>query len=145
MIVVSKNQFRLLDGSMRRIVEANLPLAAHFHQLLFAAHPQLRALFPQDLAGLQAKFEDMLVVLVSGLTISDEVNEPLRQLAIRHLEYGAEAAHYPVVSDILLETLRTLPGADLSEAEFTAWSELLAAVTDFLVRETLIAQGAETI
>ncbi|KIT15055.1 globin domain-containing protein [Jannaschia aquimarina] len=139
MIMVPPKQFRLLDRSLRRVVDARLPLATHFYGRLFAAHPALRPLFPTDLTAQQRKFEDMLVVLVSGLTVPDGVAGALRQLAVSHIGYGAKPEHYPVVAEVLMDSLRTLPGAGLLPEELGAWSGLLDTMVYVLVEETRAA------
>jgi hemoglobin-like flavoprotein len=90
-------------------------LAHRFYQRLFETAPQLRRLFPTDLSALEVHFEEMLASVISQLGRMTAVDASLRDLGVRHLRYGAQPQHYPLVRDVLVKALEAQSAGDWSE------------------------------
>lgn len=84
----------------------------------------MRALFPDDLRHQQQKLTQALVVLVRGLDQPQVLEPVLRQLGARHAGYGAQAGHYAVVGEALIETLDELGGEPMDASTRAAWAGL---------------------
>jgi nitric oxide dioxygenase len=80
-------------------------LADAFYFKLFAAHPQLRALFPTDMAAQKEKLLASLRTVVIEMHRPDVVGTALARLGKSHVGYGAKPEHYPVVCQMMLEAL----------------------------------------
>ncbi len=99
-----------------------------FYARLFALAPSARALFPDSLEAQQQKLVHALHVLMRGLDHPDPLEPLLRQLGARHVAYGAQAAHYVLVGEALIDTLDQLGEAPLDPATRAAWSRFFGWV-----------------
>jgi hemoglobin-like flavoprotein len=87
-------------------------LAERFYELLFSAQPELRALFPQDLAEQMTHFTNTLALVIEHLGRVTAVDADLRALGARHLQYGAQPQHYTIVRDLLVTAIEEQSGPD---------------------------------
>ena len=79
---------------------------------------------------------NMLVVLRESLRDLDDIVPDLEDLGERHVEYGAQAEHYPVVGEVLIGTMAEVAG-DRWKPEYTAaWQEAYGVV------QTVMLAGA---
>ena len=113
--------------------------APRFYERLFTLAPAVRSLFPDDLRHQQQKLTQALVVLVRGLDQPQVLEPVLRQLGARHAGYGAQAGHYAVVGEALIETLDELAGEPMDAGTRAAWAGLYGWVA-----ATMLA-GAESV
>lgn len=104
--------------------------ASTFYDTLFEIAPELRALFPPQTSDQARKFAATLVVAVNALSTWDALLPIVEALARRHLAYGVEPAHYRIVEQALIETLKTC-GA--SAAEKTTWRMAYRALADHMI------------
>ena len=65
----------------------------------------LRGLFAADLSAQTRKLADSLTWVVSHLRQTDEVVRQLHELGRRHIGYGAQPAHYPIVAAALVAAI----------------------------------------
>jgi len=96
----------------------------HFYERLFELAPAVRALFPPELKHQQIKLTQAVSVLVRGLDAPAALVPVLRHLGARHAGYGAEAGHYAVVGEALIDTIDALGETPLDGATRSAWSQL---------------------
>jgi hemoglobin-like flavoprotein len=82
---------------------------------LFETAPQVRAMFPADMAEQQKKLMATLGVVVNGLSNLESVLPAASALAKRHVAYGAKLEDYPVVGSALLWTLERAMGGCMDE------------------------------
>jgi hemoglobin-like flavoprotein len=69
-----------------------------------------------------------LVLLRKSLRDLDAIVPKLRELGARHVAYGAEPEHYPVVGTVLIASMAAI-ASDAWTSEFeTAWSEAFEIV-----------------
>lgn len=104
-----------------------------FYQRLFAAHPELRALFTRSSLGAQNKmFAQKLTTIVDHLDDATWMKRELGTLAANHVGYGVTPEMYPWVGDALLGTLAEACGdawtAEADRAWRDAYSSLVAAI-----------------
>jgi hemoglobin-like flavoprotein len=95
--------------------------AALFYARLFETDPALRPLFKGDLTEQGRKLMQMLSVAVKGLDRLDELVPAVRQLGVRHVQYGVTDAHYDTVATALVWTLEQGLGPDFTPEAREAW------------------------
>lgn len=131
------------------LVEADLPVltehgdrfAAEFYATLFELAPELRSMFPTDMAAQRRKLFDELSVLVErARQVADAASvdafvERARDLGDRHDGYGVTAPMYRVVEVALLAAVReVVPRHDLEDAHQRAWTRLYRMVAGAMKR-----------
>jgi len=129
-----------LETSFDQIAPRGDELMDVFYARLFAAAPSVKPLFAgTDLRRQKAMLLAALVLLRRSLRDLDSVTPALRELGARHVRYGAQPAHYPVVGQVLISSMVQVAG-DTWTAEYEqAWTEAFAIVADVML------QGAQSV
>lgn len=104
--------------------------AAVFYGELFRAAPQLRPLFPADMTGQGRKLCAMLTAAIAAAGNPEALEPVAADLARRHVGYGVEADHYPVVGRALLAALARL-GA--TPEQIDAWRRIYAELSRVMI------------
>jgi len=100
-----------------------------FYERLFAAHPEVRALFHRSTPGAQNKmFAQKLTALVDHLDDPHWLGRVLSMLAANHASYGVTAEMYPWVGEALIATLREACGDAWSPEAEHAWTDAYASL-----------------
>src|SRR5580692_9027363 len=95
---------------------------ALFYERLFAANPAFRPLFKNDMRIQGVKLMTMLALVVYNLPEPGQILPAIRDLAIRHVEYGVTLADYDTLRDALLGTLEQILGKEFTPAAREAWT-----------------------
>ena len=126
--MVTEHQVDLIRESAEHLAEANVAATNAFYANLFKAAPGVRSLFPDDMFEQSEKLWNSIVMVVESADDLAEIEDALMALGARHVGYGAEPAHYAVVTKVLIETISILMADAWSEAHQTAWAAALEAV-----------------
>jgi hemoglobin-like flavoprotein len=125
-----------LDAVERTVqaVEADPEAFAHrFYEELFALAPDIRDLFPQDMAEQRGKLVEEILFLAGAARDLTGFTERARDLGARHRHYGVRARHYQLFETALLGTLaQMLPGDWTPEVE-EAWRRLHRLVSETML------------
>lgn len=107
-----------------------------FYSKLFMANPSLRNMFPKKMDEQYTKLMDMLSVIIARLDRMDELTEDIAAMARRHVHYGVRPAHYKLVGNALLWTLRQGLGQDWTLDVEQAWTKCYSNLADTMMRAT---------
>ena len=137
---MTDRQILILQDSWKQFLKTDSQLVGDvFYSRLFLLMPSLRHLFKNSMTDQYAKIVDMLSLIVSKLDKLDELSEDIKQLAIRHEEYGVRPGHYKLVGDALLWTLAKGLGKNWTEELAQAWFICYTFLAD-----TMILAGGST-
>ncbi|MXO61007.1 hemin receptor [Altererythrobacter salegens] len=128
----------LVQQSFAKVAPIAPQAADIFYGRLFEVAPQVRAMFPDDMAEQKRKLMTTLGVVVNGLTRLDDILPAVRSLARKHVSYGAVPAHYGMVGETLLFTLETGLGEEWSADLHDAWTEA------YTILSTAMIEAAES-
>jgi hemoglobin-like flavoprotein len=110
-----------------------------FYARLFEAAPAVIPLFAgTDLKRQKSMLLAALILLRKSLRDLDSIVPKLRELGARHVAYGAEPEHYPVVGEVLIASLAEIAGSAWSPEHERAWAEAFGVVAGAML------EGAET-
>lgn len=118
---MTPRQIALVRASFDRVLPMTAKTAEQFYARLFETAPQVRSLFRSDLPSQGAKLMAMLASIVQSLDRPDELVPAAQRLAERHVDYGTLPEHYPVVGQVLIETLQEGLGAAFDAETKDAW------------------------
>jgi hemoglobin-like flavoprotein len=96
-----------------------------FYRHLFISNPELRALFPEDMASLRRKLVQTLAMMVHRVDDPESLGSMLRNLGARHQAYGARSEHYAPVKHALIEAFSDTVGEEFDENARLAWTSML--------------------
>ena len=95
---------------------------ALFYERLFEVNPDFRPLFRDDMRIQGVRLMTMLAVIVYNLPEAGQSPPAIRDLAIRHVEYGVRPADYDALREALLWTLEQALGKDFRPSVRKAWT-----------------------
>jgi hemoglobin-like flavoprotein len=109
-----------------------------FYARLFEAAPAVKPLFAgTDLKRQKTMLLGTLVLLRKSLRDLDAIVPKLHELGARHVAYGAEPEHYPVVGRVLLASMAEIAGPAWTPAYEQAWTAAFGVVAGAMI------EGAE--
>ena len=120
---MTPEQVKLVQESFKKVVPIAGTAADLFYDRLFTIAPEVRTLFPDDLAEQKKKLVAMLATAVTNLHQVEKIVPAVQDLGKRHVAYGVTAQHYEPVGAALLWTLEKGLGPDFTPAVKTAWTE----------------------
>jgi len=119
---VNATQQELVQTTFARLAVMPEVAGALFYERLFAINPSFRPLFKNDMRIQVGRLMSMLAMVVYNLHQPGQIARSIRDLAIRHVEYGVKLADYDALREALLWTLERVLGEDLTPAVRDAWT-----------------------
>ena len=132
---MTPDQVKLVQDSFAKVAPISQKAAELFYGRLFEIAPQVRAMFPDDMTEQRKKLMATLAIVVQGLNNLDAILPAASALAKRHVSYGAEPAHYPVVGQALLWTLEQGLGPSWTPEVAAAWTGAYTTLSVFMISE----------
>lgn len=112
------------------LVKAQLDaIVATFYQRLFDTHPEVRTLFPLEMARQRSHLAVAISLVVKHADDLEPIRSTLEEIGARHVTYGAERAHYGIVRDTLVASLAEHAGSAWTPELERAWSAALDRVS----------------
>jgi hemoglobin-like flavoprotein len=130
---MTPEQVRLVQDSFATVAPISDRAAEIFYGRLFEVAPQVRALFPDDMTEQRRKLMATLAVVVNGLANLESILPAASALAKRHVDYGAQPGHYPVVGEALLWTLERGLGPAWTPDVAAAWTAAYTTLSGFMI------------
>jgi hemoglobin-like flavoprotein len=128
-----------LETSFDLVAPRGDELMDTFYERLFTAAPAVRPLFARtDLRRQKGMLLRALLLLRESLRDLDAIVPTLRELGGRHVAYGAEPEHYPVVGEVLIVSMAEVAGDAWRPEYEQAWSSAFEIVADAML------EGAES-
>jgi len=119
---VNAAQQELVRTTFARLAVMPEVAGALFYERLFATNPSFRPLFKNDMRIQGVKLMTMLAMVVYNLPEPGQVLPAIRELAVRHVEYGVKLADYDALREALLWTLEQALGEDFGPSVRKAWT-----------------------
>lgn len=127
-----------LEESFDAVAPRGDELMNEFYGRLFEAAPAVKPLFAgTDMRRQKAMLLSALVLVRKSLRDLDSIVPKLRQLGARHVAYGAQPEHYPVVAEVLIASMAAVAGPAWKPEYEQAWGDALGVVAAVMI------EGAE--
>jgi len=117
---------RIVADSFARMLPRADELVTVVYRKLFAADPDLRALFPEDMSGQREKLAHALKLAIEGLHEPTRITHMLRELGRRHGGYGVTPGHFETLGQALFGAVRELDGESWNDELGRAWRRAYA-------------------
>ena len=132
---MNSTQVKLVQESFAKVVPISEAAAVIFDDRLFEVAPSVKAMFPDDMSGQRKKLKTMLAAVVNGLGNLESILPAASALAKRHVNYGAQPEHYPVVGGALLWTLEKGLGEAWTSDVADAWTAAYGTLSGYMISE----------
>jgi nitric oxide dioxygenase len=119
---MTREQITLVKQSFEQLAVDTDGFAALFYSRLFLLDPGLKLLFRGDMKQQGKKLTMAIASVVRGLDRPGDVLPLVRQLAVRHLDYGVKPEHYPLAGAVLFWSLEQGLGKAFTADVRTAWT-----------------------
>ena len=130
---MTPNQVALVQTSFASVAPIAGVAADLFYDRLFEIAPDVRRMFPNDLAEQKKKLMTMLGTAVAGLSKPDSLLPMVRALGARHAGYGVTAEHFPPVGAALIWTLEKGLGEAFTPEVKAAWVEVYGVLSQTMI------------
>lgn len=127
------SSYALLEPRLDTLVE-------NFYDRLFTTAPGVRSMFPDDMSTQRSHLASALRLVAKNIANIDSLAEPLRAMGARHIGYGAQEAHYPVVRDTLVASMAEVADDAWTDRIGADWKAALNAVAGFMIEGAHSAQ-----
>ena len=122
------------------LVEPIAPQAAElFYANLFALDPSLQPLFKSDRVAQGEKLMQMISLAVGMLDRPQVLQPVLRELGVRHADYGVREEHYDSVGTAFLATMEQGTGVAFTDDVREAWVEVYGEIAGTMKQAARIA------
>lgn len=129
-IALVQNSWRLLRG-LDPLLIGDL-----FYSKLFLDHPEVRSMFPKDMAGQHEKLIEKFNIIIARLDHLEDLKNDIAALARRHVGYGVTSHQYAFVGAALLWTLERGLGDDWTPAVAEAWKACYGLLSAAMIQST---------
>lgn len=130
---MTPNQVTLVQTSFAKVAPIAGVAADLFYDRLFEIAPDVRRMFPNDLADQKKKLMAMLGTAVAGLTKPDALLPAVRALGARHAGYGVTAEHFAPVGAALIWTLEQGLAEAFTPEVKAAWIEVYGVLSQTMI------------
>ena len=136
-------QIELLETSFQAIAPRGNAFVTAFYERLFTHSPQTRAFFAStDMKEQRKKLLGALVLVIQNLRKPEVLTSALKGLGQRHVKYGVQPEHYPIVGAILLDTFADFLGEHWTPAHHDAWAEAYEVVCTIMLEGASVPTSA---
>ena len=123
-----------LEESFDLVASQGDALMDDFYARLFDTAPAVKPLFAgTDLRRQKGMLLAALVLLRKSLRDLDAIVPKLHELGARHVHYGAQPAHYPVVGEVLIASMAEVAGTAWCPRYERAWSAAFDVVASTML------------
>jgi nitric oxide dioxygenase len=141
--MISDSQIALVQSSFEDVLPIADTAGMLLYERIFTLVPQVRGLFADDIAPQAKRTIGAVKFAVERLGRLDEVAPYLVKLGARHVNYGVEPEHFPVVGAALMWTLEQGLGDTFTAEVRDAWAAAWEIVGGSMLTGLLEARAAQ--
>ena len=128
----------VLEQSFAQIKPRATKFSASFYSTLFTDYPQVQPLFAHtDMTEQRKHLMSALILVIDNLREPDVLNDALKNLGAKHVNYGTIQEHYPIVGAALLKTLNSYLGDEWTPDVRQVWMDAYQVIAKIML------EGAE--
>ena len=127
---MNPEQIKLVQTSFEKIAPDAEKLVDDFYGRLFEIAPEVRPMFKTDMTSQKKKLLDSLALVVISLHNLGPIIPKIKDLGVKHVEYGVKDEHYDLVGDALIYSLDKNLGNDFTPELKEAWVEAYGILAD---------------
>ncbi len=124
----------VVESSFQIVASRGADLVHGFYNRLFERHPEVRKLFSASShEDQERKLLTAMKTVVANLRQPAAMKKIMKSFGEKHQKYGATAQHYPIVTELLIESMRDVAGDQWQEAYAVAWRNALKTISQMML------------
>ncbi len=117
-----------VQATLDLLLQEEDKFAMRFYDRVFERAPEVRELFKSNMLDQGRMLTHMLGGVIHGLSRPDHLVVGLKKLGDQHRKYGVNKSHYPVVKEVLLETIYEQLGEEATDDVKDCWRQAIETV-----------------
>lgn len=105
-----------------------------FYRLLFEHHPEIRALFPDNMETQKTSLLSMLNSAINGIEYIDDLKKELIDLGNKHKDIGIKKEMYENFIASIITAANLSSDFSLTDRELTAWENTFRKISDIMLK-----------
>lgn len=106
----------------------------NFYQLMFEHHPEIHALFSENINEQKTKLLTTLDNVINGIDYINELEPTLIELGLYHKNIHITAEMYDDFVSIIVETANNSSDCRLTNKELTDWENAFREISDVMLK-----------
>jgi len=102
------------------------------YDYLFYLLPDVKVLFPHDIDKQGRMLVSMINLILESFYNHSLINK-IKDLTIRHINYGVKLYHFYIMGEVLLYTLNEVLGEEFTEECFVAWKKIYSSMLRIII------------
>ncbi|NEO32593.1 MAG: flavohemoprotein [Symploca sp. SIO3C6] len=124
----------VLEQSFEKVKPQANEFATSFYENLLTDYPETKPLFANtDMESQKQKLLTSLVLVVENLRKPDVLENALKSLGAKHVDYQVIPEYYPYVGQALLKTFEHYLDSDWTPEVKQAWTDAYSAITSLML------------
>lgn len=124
----------VLEQSFEKVKPQANEFAASFYENLFADYPETKPLFANtDMKNQQQKLLSSLCLVIDNIRKPEVLQNALKVLGEKHVDYKVMPEYYPLVGQSLLKTFEHYLQSDWTPEVKQAWIDAYGAITSLML------------
>ena len=125
----------LLEQSFEQIKPRANEFVASFYENLFTAYPEVKPMFAEtNMAEQRKHLLAALVLVIQNLRKPEVLEDALKTLGMKHVNYGTMPKHYPAVGEALLKTFEQYLQQDWTPEVKQAWIDAYGVIMQKMLK-----------
>jgi methyl-accepting chemotaxis protein len=130
---MTPEQIKIVQTTFEALAPQGEAIIEQFYSTLFAENPGVREMFPDDMTEQNKHLLGAVALVAKNAHKLDTLIPALKEMGARHVGYGAQEAHYPIVRDTMLVALGNVAGDAWTPDVKGAWEAALNAVAGAMI------------
>lgn len=121
-----------VQATLEELLIEEEKFAESFYQKVFERAPEVQELFTTNMLDQGRMLTHMLGAVVHALSRPDHLVMGLKALGEQHANYGVALEHFPLVQEVLLETIYEQLGEMATPRVKSSWEQAITQVIDLM-------------
>ncbi len=123
----------VLKSSFAKIKPQAEAFTSSFYDNLFNDYPEIKTLFANtDMRRQRTHLMRALTLVIDNISTPKQIEEALKELGARHVNYGVVEEYYPLFGESLLKTFKSYLKEDWTPEVEKAWENAYQLVTNIM-------------
>ncbi|WP_127116058.1 globin domain-containing protein [Shimia sediminis] len=132
---MDRQQIDLIQSSFERAYRDKAKISTLFYENLFAAMPEAREMFHEDMHVQRQMFASILVMIVKLLNQSEAMRGVARKLAHAHARFHVSREQFDCAGEALIDALAEVGGDQFTPDTAQAWRQAMQVLFDCMAEE----------